>query len=295
MNLLRRNLPGLDDLEGEQVPEGLPAVVDAHVHVFPDKLFSAIRAWFDEHAWPVRYRLTAPQALDHLLCRGVEHVVALQYAHKPGISAMLNQYMVELCKAYPKKVTGLAAIFPGEEDAQKILRESFEAGLKGVKLHAHVQCFDLNSADMDMIYDLCQAEQKPMVIHAGREPKSAAYHCDPYRICGAEKLERVLQNFPRLKICVPHLGFDEISDYKKLIEKYETLWLDTTMVLAGYFPLKTPVKLEHFRIDRIMYGSDFPNIPYAWDRELRWLKTSGLPPRGSGMDSREKRRPFFRI
>jgi len=29
-------------------------------------------------------------------------------------------------------------------------------------------------------------------------------------------------------------------------------------------------------IDRIMYGSDFPNIPYAWDRELKWLETSGL-------------------
>jgi hypothetical protein len=26
-----------------------------------------------------------------------------------------------------------------------------------------------------------------------------------------------------------------------------------------------------------MYGSDFPNIPYAWDRELKWLKNSGLP------------------
>jgi predicted TIM-barrel fold metal-dependent hydrolase len=26
-----------------------------------------------------------------------------------------------------------------------------------------------------------------------------------------------------------------------------------------------------------MYGSDFPNIPYAWDRELKWLRNSGLP------------------
>jgi predicted TIM-barrel fold metal-dependent hydrolase len=25
------------------------------------------------------------------------------------------------------------------------------------------------------------------------------------------------------------------------------------------------------RADRIMYGTDFPNIPYAWDRELRRL------------------------
>jgi uncharacterized protein len=30
-------------------------------------------------------------------------------------------------------------------------------------------------------------------------------------------------------------------------------------------------------VDRVMYGSDFPNIPYAWDRELRCLKASGLP------------------
>jgi hypothetical protein len=27
-----------------------------------------------------------------------------------------------------------------------------------------------------------------------------------------------------------------------------------------------------------MYGSDFPNIPYAWDRELNRLQGSKLPP-----------------
>jgi predicted TIM-barrel fold metal-dependent hydrolase len=25
-----------------------------------------------------------------------------------------------------------------------------------------------------------------------------------------------------------------------------------------------------------MYGSDFPNIPYAWDRELKWLRDTRL-------------------
>jgi len=81
-------------------------------------------------------------------------------------------------------------------------------------IDAHVQCFDMNAEEMDLIYDLCESEQKQMVMHVGREPKSTAYHCDPYQICSAEKLERVLQNFPKLRICVPHLGFDEISDYR---------------------------------------------------------------------------------
>ena len=33
---LARPLSGLDDEEGERAPQGLPPVVDAHVHVYPD-------------------------------------------------------------------------------------------------------------------------------------------------------------------------------------------------------------------------------------------------------------------
>ncbi len=276
--MLRPNLKGIDDIEGESIPEGFPPVIDAHVHIFPDNLFSAIRTWFDENAWSIRYRLTTSEVLGTLLSRGVGRVIALQYAHKPGISRWLNQYMVEKCREFPGKVSGLATVFPGEEDSGQILKEAFDRGLMGVKLHAHVQCFDLDSEEMGIIFDLCQAERKPMVMHVGREPKSTAYHCDPYQICSAEKLERVLKNFPGLKICVPHLGFDEIAAYRKLIEQYDTLWLDTTMMMADYFPLKDPVELDVFRKDRIMYGSDFPNIPYAWDRELKRLHGSNLSP-----------------
>ena len=86
-----------------------------------------------------------------------------------------------------------------------------------------------------------------MVMHVGREPKSTAYHCDPYQICSAEKLERVLKNFPGLKICVPHLGFDEIAAYRKLIEKYDTLWLDTTMMHGRLFSFKGPGRIRCFQ------------------------------------------------
>jgi predicted TIM-barrel fold metal-dependent hydrolase len=93
---------------------------------------------------------------------------------------------------------------------------------------------------------------------------------------GLMKLENVLKDFPDLKICVPHLGFDEISAYKELIEKYDNLWLDTTMILTDYFPLEEKIPLSHYRSDRIMYGSDFPNIPYAWDREIKDLNAADL-------------------
>lgn len=269
-------MPSINDPEGERVPDGLPPVVDAHVHVFPSNIFSSIWKWFDENAWHIKYRMATSQIFEFLLSRGIIHIIALQYAHKPGIARQLNAYMSGQCRAYGNQVTGMATVFPGEKDAEIILQEAFDAGLGGLKLHAHVQCFDMNCDHMSTLYECCSRNRKPVVMHVGREPKSAAYGCDPYQICSAAKLEDILIDFPDLKICVPHLGFDEIAAYRKLIEKYDTLWLDTTMVITDYFPIKEKIPLGRYRSDRIMFGSDFPNIPYAWDRELKELNAAGI-------------------
>ncbi len=281
--MLHSKLPVFNDKEGSSIPEGMPRVIDSHVHIFPGKIFSSIWSWFDQHAWKIRYQMNTSQLIQYLLDHDVSHVVALQYAHKKGISEILNKYMAKKCDEFKGKVTGMATVFPGEEGADEILINAFENGLKGVKLHAHVQCFDMNSSDMDVIYDICERNDKPIVIHAGREPKSDKYACDPYKICKAAKIEAVIKNFPGLNICVPHLGFDEIKEYKHLIEKYDTLWLDTAMVLTDYFSLDNRIGLGQYRADRIMYGSDFPNIPYAWDRELKWMNQSTI-----SMENREQ-------
>lgn len=278
--MLRPNMPSVNDPEGATVPDGLPLVVDAHVHISPRRISSAIWKWFDENAWQIRYQMCASRIFEFLLSHGVAHIVALQYAHKPGIARDLNRYMSQKCSEFGKCVTGMATVFPGEDQAERILQAAFDAGLGGLKLHAHVQCFDMNAVCMNILYDCCRINSKPVVMHVGREPKSSAYRCDPYAICRSDKMERVLKEFPDVKFCVPHLGFDELSAYRKLIEKYDNLWLDTTMAITDYFPVEDKIALGHYRSDRIMYGSDFPNIPYAWDRELKELDAVDIP-RGS--------------
>jgi predicted TIM-barrel fold metal-dependent hydrolase len=286
-------MPGLQDEEGGSVPEGLPPVIDGHVHLFPDEIFSSIRRWFKKFGWPIRYRLTAPEAVGFLLDRGVFHIVAHQYAHRPGVAPMLNQFMADVCDRYPQ-VTGMATVFPGEEDTVYILREAFDMGLNGVKLHSHVQCFDVESRGMHDVYRVCVEEEKPLLMHVGREPKSPAYDCDPYELCSAAKVERIIRAYPKLRVCVPHLGADEFEDYQRMLEQYDTIWLDTTMMLADYLPADPP-PLEEMRLDRIIYGTDFPNIPYAWDRELKRLCAMGL---SEGVLSRilgENAKEFFSI
>ena len=293
--MLQTHMPTLDDIEGSTIPDGFPAVIDTHVHIFPDHIFKAIRRWFDENAWHIRYQLSTAEVFDFLLSHGVSHIIALQYAHAPGVAGHLNQYMAKKCLQYPGRITGLATVYPGERDAGTILQEAFDAGLGGLKLHAHVQCFDINSEETDLIFHACQTNNKPVVIHIGKEPKSSAYRCDPYELCAADKLERVLQNFPELKICVPHLGFSETVEYKYLLEKYDNLWLDTTMALTDYFPIDQRIDLNDYRIDRIMYGSDFPNIPYAWDRELKWLRDARLTGHQLDMMLNKNATTFFEL
>ena len=268
-------LPALDDIDGPSVDATLPYVVDAHVHLFPDRVFDAIYGWFDTHGWPIRHKLRATAVLDFLLGRGVGHIVALHYAHRAGIARSLNAFVAELVRTRPR-VTGVATVFPGEEGAGDILREGFRMGLKGVKLHCHVQAFAVDDPRLHEVYDTCVAEAQPLVVHAGREPRSSAYPVDSHVLCGAHRIEEVLRSYPALRVCVPHLGADELSAYSRLLKTYDNLWLDTTMGLARYFPVDDPEWLVSQRPERIMYGTDFPILPYAWDRELGFLAKAGF-------------------
>ena len=50
------------------------------------------------------------------------------------------------------------------------------------------------------------------------------------------------------------------------------------MGLSGYFPDGQDAGYVRAHWQRLIYGSDFPNLPYAWDRDLRALETAGLEP-----------------
>ena len=284
----------VDDEEGAAVPPGL-RVVDAHVHLFPDRLFDAIWRWFDQYGWPIRYKLHTPAVIDFALSRGVERIVALHYAHKPGMARAMNAYMVSVVERHPR-VTGLATVFPGEEDAPAILEEAFAQGLAGVKLHCHVQCFGVDDPSLAEIYETCILHDKPALIHAGREPSGKGYRCDPHTLCHADRTAAVLRAYPKLRLGVPHLGIDELDGYRALLERHDNLWLDTTMALADFFPDDARAfALVEARPDRIMYGTDFPNIPYAWDRELRRIAARGLSPAKLAAVLHETAATFYRF
>lgn len=263
--------PALHDPEGERLAHDLPPVVDAHVHLFDDATFAKIWHWFEHHGWPIRYPLRSPRVLQFLKERGLSRIVGLCYSHRPGLSRPMNRYMAELQASDPGFLVGLGTVLPGEEGAGDIVREAFAMGLRGIKLHCHVQGFSPDDPRLAPIWEACVEADKPVVMHAGREPRAEGYRFDSYQLCRVDRTEAVLREYPRLRLVVPHMGIDELDGYARLLERYENLWLDTTMVLARYFPFDVPESMLRIRPDRILYGSDFPNLPYAWDREIRGI------------------------
>jgi predicted TIM-barrel fold metal-dependent hydrolase len=253
-------------------------IIDAHVHLFPDRLAQAIRRWFDDHAWSIEHRIGVDECVTRLRAGGIDRMVALPYAHKPGMARALNDFTAEIAARHPE-VIPCCTVFPGEEGAEGILEDCLSSNFRGVKIHCHVMRIAPDDPRMDAVWRASARFRKAVVIHCGPEPASGGYGIDVKQFSGAARLRRALDRHPDAIVIVPHLGVDQSAQFEAMLPDYPNLYLDTTMVIAGYFPQGPDVEILRRHPDRILYGTDFPNIPYAWDRELKALRALKLPPR----------------
>ena len=66
-------------------------LIDSHVHLFPDRLAAAIRAWFDVHAWDIQYRESAEAAWLRLAAGGIDRAVVLPYVQGSLVSRIHSE------------------------------------------------------------------------------------------------------------------------------------------------------------------------------------------------------------
>jgi hypothetical protein len=252
-------------------------IVDAHVHLHPDRLAEAIRRWFDTHAWDIRYRSGVDEAVAILRRSGVDRMVALPYVHKPGLARGLNEFTLEVARRHPE-VLPCCTVFPGEEGEEEILEQALAGPFRGVKIHCHVMKIAPDDARLDAVWRASARFRKPVVIHCGPEPSLQGYGVDTREVSGADRLRRALDRHPQAIAIVPHLGIDHTARFEEMLADYPDLHLDTTMVIGGYFEREPDVEILRRHPERILFGTDFPNIPYPWERELQALRALRLTP-----------------
>lgn len=248
-------------------------LIDFHTHLFPNKLLDALWRWFETHAWAIEYKKYVEDLVPFLKKQGVDRCVHLHYPHKVGMTDALNHWAHELEKKYSDFVIPFGSLHPDDEYPEKILRQCFEEyKFKGLKIHCHVQKVAPEDPRMIPIYELCDAYRKIMLIHCGTGPHFKdkpvnGYGYDVTSVSGVKHFEKIIGKYPNMTFVVPHLGYEEVDEFFALLKDYPNLYLDTTMAIANFLPGVVKPEQIVTHADRLIFGTDFPNIPYEWSRE----------------------------
>jgi len=248
---------------------GLPGLFDAHVHFLPPNIQRAVWMQFD-HAgpkigrkWPIRYRGDVEERVGQLRSFGVRRFPTLPYAHKPGIATYLNDWAREFASDVPESLWS-ATLYP-EPEAPAYVGELVEAGAEVFKAHLQVGEFHLDDPLLDDAWGALSDARVPVVVHAGSGPVGNDF-------TGPASMARLLARFPDLVVIVAHLGSPESEDFLDLAETYDGVYLDTTMVFTDFWPIPSQLRPRLAELaPRILFGTDFPNLPYPYVHQLEGL------------------------
>jgi hypothetical protein len=260
---------------------GIPGLADVHVHFLPPRLLRRVWAYFDEggpllgRTWPIHYRL--PDDADRvarLRAMNVRVFTALAYAHRPDMAADLNAWTLGFAARTPGCVP--SATFYPEPQVTKYVTEALDQGARVFKVHLQVGAFSPADPLLDPVWDLLTQARTPVVIHAGHAPAGTEY-------TGPGPIAALLKRHPDLPLIIAHMGAPDYAEFLDLAVAYERVALDTTMVFTDFFDRLAPFPASALPLlkdlgeaGKILLGSDFPNIPYPYARQIAGLADLGL-------------------
>lgn len=261
---------------------GLPGLIDLHAHFLPPPIERAVWREFDAGGeligrdWPITYRGSLEQRATFLREAGVRRFTTLPYAHKPGVAGFLNDWSAQFAEQVPEVLR--SATFYPEPSAAVDVPRLVDDGVAVFKLHLQVGSFHLDDPLLDPVWGVLAEAGTPIVVHAGSGPVGTSY-------TGPASTARVLARHPRLRLVIAHMGAPECREFVDLAERYGEVRLDTSMAFTpffaddprghGGFPADLVPRLAGLQ-HRVVWGSDFPTLPFAYADQLGWLADLGL-------------------
>ena len=269
------NRPPIIDT-GSHIPllelHSIPFIADIHTHFFPEVFMKLIWKWFDRVNWEIAYRKNDLERVAILKKNKVRFFTTLNYAHKEGLADSLNLWVHQNHHTLDG-VIPFGTFYP-EPGVLKTVKQAVEEyGFKGFKLHLEVGKFDINEPILNPVFQYLQEKKIPIVIHTGTAPV-------PGEFTGIAYFQKFLLKFPEIVAIVAHMGAREVEEYARFLEDCPNLYLDTTMVFVDFYA--TGEKMDSYLQilknypHKILFGSDFPNIPYNYSHPVEKLLNSGL-------------------
>ncbi len=229
-------------------------IIDAHCHIYPSRIAAAAvqstDAFYDLHSV---YNGTTDDLLTRGNEAGIDRFIVQSVATTPNQVKSINEFIANEVKASDGRMIGLGTLHPDSHDITGDIAHLRELGLRGVKLHPDIQEFKIDDYRCLKIYELCEREGLPILLHTG---DSRFDYSNPNRLLPVMKI------YTELTVVGAHLGgwsvWDEAID--KLVG-LPNLYVDTSSSFAFMDQQKAKEIILAYGADRVLFGTDYPMWP----------------------------------
>ncbi len=242
-------------------------IIDAHCHIYPDKIAEkAAHSTGNFYDLPMKYDGKVSTLLECGEKAGVDKYIVQSVATTPKQVSSINHFIADTVKMYPEKMIGLGTLHPDSEDIKGDVEELIKLGLHGVKLHPDIQKFKLDDYRCLKIYDLCEKNHLPILIHTGD---------NRYDYSNPNRLIPILEIYTELSVIGAHFGGWSIwNEASKKLCGFKNFYVDCS---SSFYMLDDETIKEiisRYTPDRVLFGTDYP----MWDpdEELKRLRSLGL-------------------
>lgn len=254
--------------------------IDIHTHITP--LFGYARIMGKEvaKAIEINYRVqdvikTEEEMVQDFLKLDIKAlVIGWDAESNMGIPRVDNAYLAQLVKKYPQAfLGGWAMIDPWKGNAaiRELERCVKELGLIGLKFQQVAQGFFPNDRRFYPLYEKCVELKIPVMFHTGNTglgagmPGGGGYHLKytkpiPY-------IDDVAADFPELTIVGAHPSWPWQDEMIAVLLHKANVYGDLSGWAPKYFPDVLKREINGRLQDKVMFGSDYPEIP-----PKRWLE-----------------------
>ncbi len=168
-----------------------------------------------------------------------------------------NDWLCEKCREDGRIEPVIAADATIEPDymAAEILSKYERYKIKVLKIHPSVNHLSADDKGYEPIFALAQEKGLTIISHGGISGDDLEG-----KYCAPGNFQKVLDNFPNLKLVIAHLAYPHIEPLLELAANYPNLYTDISFVLKHTSLTDEELCriIRKFGPERVLFGSDFP-------------------------------------
>jgi predicted TIM-barrel fold metal-dependent hydrolase len=201
---------------------------------------------------------------------GVEAVlVALDLETTIGTPPCSNEYVKGMQSRHPERIVqAWAAVdpFKGEIAIQQARTAIEDLGMLGFHFHPIMGHFAVNDRRLYPLFEAIDALKAPVMIDVGTTGMGAGMpgglgarirHAHPSAI------DDLAADFPGLTIVAAHPGWPWVEETTAVVLHKGNVFWELSGWAPKHFPAQLRVDVRGRLQDKVMFGSDYPSIPYA--------------------------------